>query len=118
MLHVRGARITPLAAETAMSDMQLTYQSGDEGVGPPAHSHNWDESFFITKGEVVFTCDGTTSMCGAGTLVHVPAGTVHAFHFGPGGGEILEITGKGSGAIRMFANMAQAAPVGSHGQGQ
>lgn len=109
-LNVMGARITPLAAESAISDMQLTYQTGDEGIGPPPHSHDWDESFFITRGEVCFTCDGSTSTCQAGTLVHVPAGTVHAFRFGPGGGEILEITGKGSNAIGMFTAISQKMP--------
>jgi|SRR5688572_14743592 quercetin dioxygenase-like cupin family protein len=109
-LHVMGARITPLAPETAMSDLQITYQTGEEGIGPPPHSHNWDESFFITKGQVLFTCDGNTSCCNAGTLVHVPARTVHAFSFGPGGGEILEITGKGSNAIGMFTEISQKMP--------
>lgn len=109
-LSVMGARITPLAPETAMSDMQITIQTGEEGIGPPPHSHNWDESFFITRGEVRFTCDGSTSSCMAGTLVHVPAGTVHAFHFGPGGGEILEITGRGSNAIQMFTGISQTMP--------
>jgi quercetin dioxygenase-like cupin family protein len=109
-LNVMGAKITPLAPETAMSDLQITYQTGEEGIGPPPHSHNWDESFFITKGEVLFTCGGTTSRCNAGTLVHVPAGTVHSFGFGPGGGEILEITGRGSNAIRMFTEISQKAP--------
>lgn len=106
-LNVMGARITVLAPEMAMSDMQLTYQSGDEGIGPPPHSHDWDETFFITKGEVLFTCGGNTSTCCAGSLVHVPGGTVHSFRFGPGGGEILEITGKGSNAIRMFTDMSR-----------
>lgn len=106
-LTVMGAKITPLAPATAMSDMQLTYQTGEEGIGPPPHRHDWDESFFITKGEVVFSCDGATSICHAGTLVHVPGGTVHAFSFGPGGGEILEITGKNSHAIQMFTEMSQ-----------
>ena len=109
-LNVMGARITPLAPETAMRDLQITYQTGEEGIGPPPHSHNGDESFFITKGEVLFSCGGHTSSCNAGTLVHVPAGTVHAVSFGPGGGEILEITGRGSNAIRMFTAMSQGIP--------
>ena len=109
-LSVMGARITPLAPEAAISDMQITYQTGEEGIGPPPHSHNWDETFFITRGEVRFTCDGNTSSCTVGALVHVPAGTVHAFSFGPGGGELLEITGKGSNAIRMFTAISQDVP--------
>lgn len=109
-LNVIGAKITVLAPETAISDLQITYQTGEEGIGPPPHSHDWDESFFIIKGEVLFTCDGNTAGCKAGTLVHVPGGTVHAFSFAPGGGEILEITGKGSNAIGMFTAISRKIP--------
>ena len=37
----------------------------------------------------------------------VPGGTVHGFAFGPGGGEMLEITGKGSNALRMFSALSR-----------
>ena len=87
-------------------------QSGDEGTGPPPHSHDWDESFYVTKGRVEFTCGEETAMCTAGMLVHVPAGTVHAFHYGPGGGEILEITGKRSRAVSMFTALDREIPAG------
>ena len=106
-LDVMGAKITVLAPETAMSDLQITYQKCGEGIGPPPHHHDWDESFFVTKGEVVLTCDSVTTTCPVGTLVHVPAGTVHTFKFGPGGGEMLEMTGRGSGAIQMFTRISQ-----------
>ena len=106
-LEVMGGKITVLAPETAMSDLQITYQTGGEGIGPPPHHHDWDESFFVTKGEVVFTCDSVTTTCPVGTLVHVPAGMVHTFKFGPGGGEMLEMTGRGSGAIQMFTRISQ-----------
>ena len=54
------------------------------------------------SGKIEFTCAGETFVCAAGTLVQVPAGTVHAFRYGPGGGEMLEITGKRSKAVQMF----------------
>lgn len=111
-LNVMGAKITPLAPTEAMSDLQITYQTGAQGIGPPPHRHDWDETFFIMKGDVLFSCDGETSHCKAGTLVHVPAGTIHAFSFGAGGGEILEITGKGSHAIQMFTGISQQTPPG------
>lgn len=66
----------------------------------------------MTSGQVRFTCDGRTTTCLAGTLVHVPAGTVHAFHFGPGGGEMLEVTGGGSRAIEMFSALDREIPPG------
>src|SRR5262245_17773583 len=101
-LNVIGTKVTVLASEADTQDQQITLQSGPEGMGPPPHSHDWDESFYVTKGQIQFTCGGETTMCTAGTLVHVPAGTVHAFSYGPGGGEMLEVTGRGSKAVRMF----------------
>ena len=109
-LSVMGAKITALAPETAITDLQITYQTGEEGIGPPPHRHDWDESFFVTKGEILLTCGGDTARCKVGTLVHVPAGTMHAFSFGPGGGELLEITGRGSHAIQMFTGISKDTP--------
>ena len=71
-LNVIGTQVTVLASEKDIRDQQITVQSGDEGTGPPPHSHDWDESFYVTKGLIEFTCGGETSVCGAGTLVHVP----------------------------------------------
>jgi quercetin dioxygenase-like cupin family protein len=53
---------------------------------PAPHNHDWDESFCVTRGQVHFTYAGETTMCEAGTLVHVPAGAIHGFSYGPGGG--------------------------------
>jgi hypothetical protein len=46
-----------------------------------------------------------------GTLVHLPAGTVHWFRFGTGGGEMVSMTSR-LGASKMFTDMArEIAPV-------
>jgi quercetin dioxygenase-like cupin family protein len=111
-LSVIGTRIAVLASENDIEGLQITVQSGDEGTGPPPHSHDWDESFYVTRGQIEFTCDGTTSMCAAGTLVHVAAGTVHAFRYGQGGGEMLEITGTRSKAVGMFTALDREIPPG------
>jgi quercetin dioxygenase-like cupin family protein len=110
---VVGTRVTVLASGADIQDQQITLQSGDEGTGPPLHSHDWDESFFVTKGKIEFTCAGETFVCAAGTLVQVPAGTVHAFSYGQGGGEMLEITGKRSKAVQMFTALNDRIPPGS-----
>lgn len=112
VLDVIGVKVAVLVSDTASKAQQITLQSGGEGVGPPPHSHGWDESFYVTKGQVLFTCSGQATTCLAGTLVHIPAGTVHAFSFGPGGGEMLEITGTGSKAIEMFRALDRQIPPG------
>lgn len=111
-LNVVGIQITILASEGDIQDQQVTVQSGAEGAGPPPHSHDWDETFYVTRGQVEFLCGGEASTCTVGTLVHVPAGTVHAFTFGPGGGEMFEITGKGSNAAAMFTAVDRQIPPG------
>jgi quercetin dioxygenase-like cupin family protein len=109
---VLGTNVTVLVSAAESKSQQVTLQSGDEGTGPPPHSHDWDESFYVTKGQVQFTCAGQTTMCVAGTFVHVPAGIVHAFSYGPGGGEMLEVTGMGSQAITMFTALDREIPPG------
>ncbi len=111
-LNVIGTKVTVLASGADIQDQQITVQSGDEGMGPPPHSHDWDESFYVTKGQIQFMCSGESAMCTAGTFVHVPAGTVHAFSYGPGGGEMLEITGRRSNAVPMFTALDREIPPG------
>jgi hypothetical protein len=52
-------------------------------------------------------------MCAPGTLVHLPAGTVHGFRYGAGGGEMLEFTGQGGLATQMFAAVSREISPGS-----
>lgn len=111
-LDAIGVRVTVLASGADINDQQITEQSGAEGAGPPPHHHDWDESFYVTKGQVKFSCGGKTTLCPAGTLVHIPAGNVHAFSFGPGGGELLEITGQRSQAAAMFTAVDREIPPG------
>jgi mannose-6-phosphate isomerase-like protein (cupin superfamily) len=111
-LNVIGHKITVLVSEVDSQTQQITLQSGDEGVGPPPHRHDWDESFFITRGEVQFRCGDKAATCLPGTLVHVPGGTMHSFCFGPGGGEMLEVTGKGSKAVQLFSALDREIPPG------
>ncbi len=111
-LNVIGTSIVVLATPEQARDQQITLQSGDEGTGPPPHSHAWDESFYVTRGVVHFVCDGEAVACGPGTLVHVPAGTVHAFQYGAGGGEMLEFTGKQSRAVELFTALDAEIPSG------
>ena len=111
-LDVLGTSITILASKETTKNMEVTHQSGEVGMGPPPHSHAWDESFYVLAGSVSFTCDGNSHLCEKGTLVYVPAGTVHSFQYGEGGGEMLEFTGQGSNAAQMFTNVSQEVPPG------
>lgn len=111
-LHVLGVSVTVLASNIKTHGYEITLQSGDAGVGPPPHRHDWDESFFVLRGNVEFSIDGTAGVYGPGTLVHLPAGTVHSFSFCAGGGEMFEITSQGGNAVRMFTQVDREVPPG------
>ena len=111
-LNVMGVSVTVLASNIQTLGYEITLQSGGEGAGPPPHRHLWDESFFVLSGSVEFSIDGKAGLCGPGTLVHLPAGTVHSYRFGAGGGELFEITGEGGNATRMFTRVSREVPPG------
>lgn len=111
-LNVVGTRVTVLASNAATQSYGVTLQQGDEGTGPPPHRHDWDECFYVLAGSVEFICDGQAHTCLPGTLVHVPRQTVHGFHYGPGGGQMLEMTGAGALAAQMFTAVDREIPPG------
>lgn len=111
-LRVVGTQVTVLASNDATKSYGITLQQGDEGTGPPPHSHDWDEAFFVLRGGVRFLCAGEIHECTPGTLVHIPRGTVHGFEYARGGGQMLEITGENALAARMFAAVDAAIPPG------
>jgi quercetin dioxygenase-like cupin family protein len=112
-LNVVGTEVTVLASNAATQSYGITLQRGDEGTGPQPHSHAWDEAFYVLSGKVNFVCGGSAYPCDAGTLVHVPKGTVHGFSYGAGGGEMLEITGAGALAAQMFKAVDHEIPPGA-----
>ncbi len=49
------------------------------GSGPPPHvQHREDESFYLLEGEYEFLVEGRTLRAGAGSLIYVPRGNLHA----------------------------------------
>lgn len=105
-LNIVGEHVTVLASGEATGGYEIFLQRGPEGSGPPPHSHPWDESFFVTKGEIDFGLDAESTTALPGTLVHLPAGTVHWFRFGKGGGEMISMTSR-LGASKMFTDFAR-----------
>ncbi len=104
-LNVGGFLITVLASENETDGYEVFHQSGTEGKGPGPHFHAWDESFFVTKGELHCGVGDIETLALPGTFIHVPGGSVHWFRFGKGGGEFISMTSKGN-ASRMFAAFA------------
>jgi quercetin dioxygenase-like cupin family protein len=111
-LEVVGEKITVLASKDATQGYEIFLQDGAEGSGPPPHSHDWDESFYVVKGHVEIKYAGKTIAATPGTLVHLPAGTVHCFRFGPGGGQMISVTSHNGQASRLFADIDREVPAG------
>lgn len=111
-LNVVGEQITVLASRAATGGYEIFLQDGPEGSGPPPHSHPWDESFYVIRGDVEFGFDEKSMTAGPGTLVHVPAGTVHWFRFAQLGGQMISMAGKGSEASSLFTDIDAEIPAG------
>jgi quercetin dioxygenase-like cupin family protein len=111
-LNVVGEHVTVLASKEATNSYEVFFQEGPEGSGPPPHSHPWDETFYVIRGDIDFGADGKSMTAGPGTLVHLPAETVHWFRFGKGGGEMLSMAGEGSWASTLFTEIDAEIPPG------
>jgi len=110
-LNIVGEQLTILASGQQTHGYEIFLQRGPEGAGPTPHSHDWDESFYVVKGEIDFGIDSESTTALPGTLVHLPAGTLHWFRFGKGGSEMVPMTSQ-LGASRLFADLArEVAPV-------
>jgi len=91
-LCVVGEHITLLAASEAAGGHEIFLQTGPAGAGPIPHSHPWDESFYVTLGEVHFGIESDLLVALPGTLVHLSAGTTHWFRWGADGGAMASVT--------------------------
>jgi len=110
-LNVLGEKITILAPASKTDGYEIFLQRGEEGAGPPPHSHAWDESFYVIRGEIEIGFDQESSVALPGTLVHLPGGTVHWFRFGKGGGEMLSMSSH-AGVVPAWADIDRATEAG------
>jgi len=100
--QVLAEKITILADNSQTGSYEVYVHDAPQDAGPPPHSHPWDEAFYVTEGEVEFTCGGANTMVTKGGFVHVPAGTIHCFRYASPTAQILGIT-SGKGAAKMFS---------------
>lgn len=106
-LTIVGEEIIVLASGKTTQGYEIFLQRGPEGSGPPPHSHDWHESFYVIRGEMHFGIGPETKSAVPGTLVHLPAGTEHWFRFGPGGGEMLSMIFR-MAASEMFTELSNS----------
>lgn len=109
-LNVLGERVTVLAGAEATGGLELFRQQGEAGQGPPPHSHDWDETFYIVSGELEIGAGDLTRRLTAGGVAHVPAGVTHWFRFVTDG-EMISVT-SAAGASKLFTALDAATPPG------
>ena len=81
-----------------------------KGGAPPHIHHREDESFYVVEGEFEFFRDGETIRAGAGSLVYVPRGSLHAFeNVGEGRGRLLLSQTPGGLHERFFEEVGEEA---------
>jgi quercetin dioxygenase-like cupin family protein len=81
-----------------------------EGSLPHKHRHE-DQAFFALEGDFEFVCDGRAFVAEAGSFVHVPRGTVHAFeNVGSGPGRLMIFSIPAGETERFFFEVGEEAP--------
>ena len=81
------------------------------GGGPPPHiQHREDESFYLLEGEYEFLVEGRIFRVGAGSLIYVPRGHLHAHkNAGEGTGRLLLSQTPGGSHERFFEEIGEPA---------
>jgi mannose-6-phosphate isomerase-like protein (cupin superfamily) len=59
------------------------------GAGPPRHQHDFEEGFYVVKGEITFTAGNQTVVLTASSFINIGGGTAHTLR--NTGGEVAEI---------------------------
>jgi quercetin dioxygenase-like cupin family protein len=72
-----------------------------EGMGPPPHVHDCDETVFVLDGRARFHIGDDTMELGPGAVVHFPAGTAETFE--PIGQIRVLVSYKPGGIDKFFA---------------
>jgi quercetin dioxygenase-like cupin family protein len=83
----------------------------EPGSGPPPHvQHREDEAFYVLKGEYEFLVEDRTITAGAGSLIYVPKGNLHA-HINVGEGTAGMLVSQTPGGLheRFFEDVGEPA---------
>jgi quercetin dioxygenase-like cupin family protein len=99
-------KITSYQTGGAYSLFEVVTQSGS---GPPPHVHHReDEAFYVLEGEYEFLDEGRTIKAGAGSLIYVPKGNLHAHNtVGEGIGRMLVSQTPGGLYERFFEEIGE-----------
>jgi mannose-6-phosphate isomerase-like protein (cupin superfamily) len=69
------------AYKLAAKDSDVLFASYPAGTSIPSHTHETDNYGVITRGALILSIDGATTIYRVGDWYHVPAGVEHAAEF-------------------------------------
>ena len=96
-LTVLGEAMRPMLTTEMGAPFEIFDTSGDEGMGPPPHHHDWSETYVMIEGELdVVVGDQPPRRLTAGMAVHAPGGTTHAYTIAADGARFLTILSEGN----------------------
>lgn len=96
-LTVIGESLRPLLTNEMGSSIEIYDTSGDEGMGPPPHTHAWSESYVVLEGSLDLVVDGEQQRISAGMSAHAPGGATHGYRIAENGTRFLTILSTGNG---------------------
>ena len=97
-LNVIGEQLRALLTKDMASSVEIYETSGDIGMGPPPHAHDWSETYYMLDGVLDVTIgEGEPQRLEAGMVAHAPANTAHAYRIEADGTRFLTILSAGNG---------------------
>jgi quercetin dioxygenase-like cupin family protein len=89
-----GLATVKASAEQTGGTFSITEQMFSKGMATPLHSQpDDDETFYVLEGDLTFYLeDGEPLAASAGSFVHIPAGTAHAYRVDSETARLLNIT--------------------------
>ena len=105
---VVGERIHVLARGADTGAGEAFIQEGPPGMGPPPHSHPWDEAYLMLEGEMDVLLGDKKVHLTPGMFTYIPAGTVHNFCYTTPG-KFFSYT-SAAGAAKFFLELDRDAP--------
>lgn len=99
--RVAGDLIRPVTMADSTNAYEAFVVTAVENNGPPPHSHDWRELYYMIDGEIDLIVDGVTTRLKPGEFARVPAGAVHLHRVVSANARFMFIVDP-SGAVAFF----------------
>src|SRR5262245_66363230 len=98
-LNVVGEQITVLAPGSRTGGYEIFRQAGRRAAALRRTAILGMSPYYVVSGNIAIGVGDKDVIAEPGTLVHLPAGTMHWFHYGQGGGEMTSMTSREAASL-------------------